>query len=58
MIEKPRLSPSKTRITDGDHFILEEMVRRGLATTKSEANRMAIRMYGFYEGIRKVPASA
>jgi len=56
MQEKGRLTPSKTRITDGDHWILEEMVRKGIAHSKSEANRMAIRMCGFYEGIRKVSA--
>ena len=53
-----RMKTSSVKLPAEVEWILDEAVRQGKAVTKSEAVRIAIRSYGFYEGIRKVPASA
>ena len=50
------MKTSSVKLPPGDEWIIDEAVRQGKAKDKSDALRTAIRMYGFYEGIRKVPA--
>jgi len=53
-----RMKTSSVKLPSEVEWILTEAVRQKKAVNKSDALRSAVRIYGFIEGIRKVPASA